>query len=621
MKSIRIIFFFFSVFVGDFFSPSFAGIHNKTSGGSSFFWNSKTISFVVHERTLPSNISLDSFMTIFQESINSLAGELDLTIQVTVNYSNNAMATNQNDIYFSNNPLYFTSDGGGSLAVTEASYSDSNGEILEADILLHNGVNFSLEKTSIIYLGNILTHELGHALGLAHSLTQNSSMIYSVTRGQYIAHSDDILGLQEVYSSKDQTTTKGTITGKVVGGSSTELIGVFGAYIQLISAKTGKIIQGTLSDYEGSFSFTSLPLSDSYLVYVSPVFAYTGGGIPSYYSSRRQDICPSRSNYTNSFFDKCGGENAGRPVAISLETATPSVDIGNVAVRCEYSVAQTRIEQLSIPFVLSDKFTSTSDLSNWEYYPALYAQAEKHTYTLDLSGQTIQGIENGNIHAAIRVIGQEIYSPLKMDLKITRLFDNVSTQVPYLIEGEVVNYVISSKHRPDIDASIRLLLSSNPENNKFLIELIPYNFWSFLTEIRSGNSAYNWSPDDIMPAQFALSPIAGDDPIYALSLSLEQESEGNFTPIDWKKSSSLSDNSQCLQATMASSISRPQQSSASTVSVTEEKKQGIFGCGSLLLLNKDDDNNPPPNGFLILSYFLLGIFLSFFIKKASFYFS
>src|SRR5690606_24619766 len=95
------------------------------------------------------------------------------------------------------------------------------------------------------FLGDVVTHELGHFLGLAHSETPGSTMVYSVFKEMHTVASDDIHGIKELYGPA----SGGKITGKIVGGKS---VGVFGVNVFLISHDTGKIAAHVMSDSSGN---------------------------------------------------------------------------------------------------------------------------------------------------------------------------------------------------------------------------------------------------------------------------------------------------------------------------------------------------------------------------------
>lgn len=65
-----------------------------------------------------------------------------------------------------NGSISFVQDdslGSAVAGVTQVVYSDKTGLITAADILINDSMHFDVSsKTSLFYLGNVLTHELGH---------------------------------------------------------------------------------------------------------------------------------------------------------------------------------------------------------------------------------------------------------------------------------------------------------------------------------------------------------------------------------------------------------------------------------------------------------------------------
>ena len=157
----------------------------------------------------------------------------------------------RNEISFSSNSLYFS--GTGVVGLTNVAFREQDGTILETDILLNDSVLFFGSSTLMTlapsqnYLGNVLSHELGHAIGLGHSQVHSTTMFYKLYRGQHSLEHDDIAGAQAFYP----TSTSGTITGKVVGSS--QLIGVIGTQVEAVSAKTGKVLSSAITDEDGFF--------------------------------------------------------------------------------------------------------------------------------------------------------------------------------------------------------------------------------------------------------------------------------------------------------------------------------------------------------------------------------
>jgi Matrixin len=95
------------------------------------------------------------------------------------------------------------------FAVTTVAYSRSSGAISEADIEFNGGMpTWSVcppdgcTDDSHTDLVNVLTHELGHTLGLAHSDVADSTMSCSATPGETVKRTlapDDLAGICATY--------------------------------------------------------------------------------------------------------------------------------------------------------------------------------------------------------------------------------------------------------------------------------------------------------------------------------------------------------------------------------------------------------------------------------------
>lgn len=95
--------------------------------------------------------------------------------------------------------------------VTLVSYDVASGVIRDADIYL-NGVDqdFEVEATGDAYdVGNVLTHELGHLLGMGHSEATDATM-FAMSRpgetGKRTLSQDDAAGFEELYGDFAGTT-------------------------------------------------------------------------------------------------------------------------------------------------------------------------------------------------------------------------------------------------------------------------------------------------------------------------------------------------------------------------------------------------------------------------------
>src|SRR4029079_13354535 len=96
----------------------------------------------------------------------------------------------------------------GTLAKTSVTYNDDTGEIYDADIAVdtaNNTVTITDEPGKIQYdLQAIMTHEVGHFIGIAHSPLSAAVMFASYSPGsitQRKLHPDDVKAVCAIYPS------------------------------------------------------------------------------------------------------------------------------------------------------------------------------------------------------------------------------------------------------------------------------------------------------------------------------------------------------------------------------------------------------------------------------------
>lgn len=157
--------------------------------------------------------------------------------------------------------------GSGTLAVTLNYFSSQTGITNEADILFNPNQLWSTSGESGRYdLQSIMTHEIGHFLGLDHS-----GMISSVMSpfglptqiDQRTLQYDDVAGISEIYPAGSPSV--GRISGTVTSGGQP----VKGAHVVAVdSAGTAHV--STISSSDGAYTIRFLP-PGAYRVYAEPL--------------------------------------------------------------------------------------------------------------------------------------------------------------------------------------------------------------------------------------------------------------------------------------------------------------------------------------------------------------
>lgn len=493
-----------------------------------------------------------------------------------------------NDIYTSNSSIFF--GGGGVAAVTNITFDYASGEIVETDIIVNSAIAFSVTEGQNEYLGDVLSHEIGHALGLAHSEVKHSTMFYWLTRGQHSLSKDDLAGAHALYP--DASAAKGKISGRVAGGSN---VGVFGAHVQAISENNGDVVAGALTESDGSFEIDGVPLNDRYVIYVAPLNVKST--LPNFYEDARSDFCASTSNYRGTFYQSCEASKKGMPKSLALEASAPTLSIGTISIRCDLDVPIDYMEQKETLFEIPsvDVFGNPGRNMVGFMSAAQIQSATADRLRIDLRDYDVAA--QANLYLEFHVSYQSLYSVMHLQAEVER-----SGVAQTIIDTNNAAHAalgsssqIDADNNPNLDLVGRVPLSIINANNDFELILSPQNFddWE--------NSVAGYDSEDFYSRRGL---FADDLAFYLLSYRVVQNNGGVFSTYAQQVKASFADNSACLDAPgtykIVGSIDQTSQTSSPRRSA---KDDGGFACGSVDI----DPSNHGGGNFSGFLSFLIGL--------------
>jgi hypothetical protein len=500
--------------------------------------------------------------------------------------------TSPNKFSFSSDPRFF---GPGVVAVTILTYEPGDGKVNSGQILVNQSFNRGFCLTSnksamgCVYLGDVVSHEFGHLLGLSHSEVRESTMIFTSFKGQHTPHTDDIAGIRSIY----QKSQHGTLSGTVMGGSR---VPVFGAHVQAISTKLGTVVASAISLDNGNFTINGLDLEDTYYLYIEPLNHLES--LPDAFRSAKREFCPN--SYVGSFFESCGSAGKGHPQPLRLSSAKQHLDVGIVSIRCQTRVAESYLQDKIRGFggqyeiiasaenpadAIVGFYNSTDDLPSLGYSTNLADTIEIDL--TQLTSITSNSFLELNINTA--AIGSPLDFSIEIDGPTGLKFDPDRQQ----FGGTPFPTLEAGTLRPLFDRKISYQLSSNSSLNRVSVKLQP----RMLTISELNNSI----PDSRF---FALK----DRPWFA---SISIRTNGLLSHVN--QSTILQDNRNCLDAPFTYAVKANNVSAAAMSGQSEEEassKVAAASCGTI---------EPPQSGggghWPITM--LLGLTLILFIPKRS----
>lgn len=532
------------------------------------------------------NSSPDENLEIIQKSLDQWDSVSSLGMEIVTTTSSD-IKSGRNDVLINCDPLFFS--GTGVAGVTLTTSREKTGEIVESNILINGRFNFSTDRLSydglakLNYLGNVLTHEFGHAIGLDHGQTYRSSMFFELSAAQEELHSDDIAAAQVYYPKLPQT---GVLSGKIVGGS--DAIPIFGAYVEAVSEKTGLPVAGIPSKQDGSFEIRGLPDDDRYFLKVSRL-KYKQS-LPEYYASVKDDYCLGGESFKTSFFQSCRSREEGKPQAFSIQDK--KVDVGKVSIQCgietpyEYRVNKQGTVYLDLKSTYGGIGKSfVGYFSKREMLLDSYDEFEIDLTHLDVNNFL-------GAYFAGRFTGQHFFSPLNLKVSVYRYDGQIQEQVypgnqdDYFLEDGLIN----------LQKDFRIPISSDPFQNRFLVRVVPQSIDEFL-------ESNFYDKKLIYPS---LSRFEEDDFYYLALFHLMDE---NLNLINGPKYRH-SDNAQCLDAPNSYRSAAGTQLSFEVPTDSSSRdlaSESPLSCGSIALIGGNG-----PGGWPLL---VLGPWLLLFLLK------
>lgn len=561
-------------------------VHNTSPSGNNVHWPEDSSVIDIYVNSSNGQGLSDAFVQN-QAALSTAEWNNHSAITLRKNSTNSSADDALNEIYFSTNPEIFT--GTGVIGITEVTYKNNSGEIVSADILINDNYVFSQNVNDVEFLGNVITHELGHLLGLGHSQVQGASMFYALTRGQSKVDSDDKAGLYSIYPNGD--ISKATLSGKIIGGN--KLTGVFGAHVEAISMKTGTVDAAAISTYDGSFSITGLKKDEKYLLYTKPLADI---GLPSKYKIVRNNFCESNLEYRGSFFQACDSSAEGFPQSVNLNAT--QVNIGNVTIRCGLDVPPEYIQTKGVTPATFDILSYSQGPANT--FTGYFSNQEMSSLTandyfrINLAGVNPDSLSlSGDLYVELKVLNQMFYTPMKVNVTVKR---NSSTTT------------ITPKYSQNADGWLNMntvtyipISRADQSDNNLEISIRPesMNFPFFPAGIPLTKADYLPSHDDFEDAiNFYL----------VMTSIVKANGDGTYSTIH-SKTDLLSDNTRCPDAVNTYSLtSYTTQGRAEQTNAAKKKDDdGFLGCGTI---DTNQSGGNGPAGFfigLILSLLLCSL--------------
>ena len=234
-------------------------------------------------------------------------------------------------------------------------------QIIDADIVVNpefvNSINYSLgildnaKNMGYFDIQSVLTHEIGHVLGLLHSGVVGATMFYTMGSGTKVRtlEQDDISWASYGYPSTSYNTTYGSISGNITYGYGGQPVA--GAIVYAISTSRQDSVHA-YSDAQGNYLVPGL-IPGSYYIYIEPLDGNVNG-----YNLRPGNISPYI--YANTIYTDYPGEFYSGTSESSTETTDTKSPVSVSAGKTTQGINLITNKDLTPPFVVKARATDVS---------------------------------------------------------------------------------------------------------------------------------------------------------------------------------------------------------------------------------------------------------------------